>query len=69
MSGTKGDPQQGEESPDVRTFVPSSAAGEPPPLLEQFVRGVDQRAAQSCGSPVAVPCGDHPCRRPRWNQL
>lgn len=27
-----------------------------------------QRAAQSCGSSVAVPCGDHPCRRPRWNQ-
>jgi len=26
MSGTKGDPQQGEESPDFRTFVPSSAA-------------------------------------------
>jgi hypothetical protein len=26
MSGTKGDPQQGEESSAFRTFVPSSAA-------------------------------------------
>jgi hypothetical protein len=28
-----------------------------------------QRTAQSRGSSVAIPRGDHPRRRPRWNQL
>jgi hypothetical protein len=39
MSGTEGDPQQGEESPDVRTLVPSDTAL----LLEEFAGGIDRR--------------------------
>lgn len=40
MSGTKGDPQQGGESPDVRTFVPSRTWAL---LLEEFAGGIDRR--------------------------
>jgi hypothetical protein len=55
MSGTKGDPQQGEESPDFRTFVPSDTAL----LLEEFAGGIDRAEWPSAPMPTAVqrdPC-------------